>query len=76
MRTSSIRPLKYSPQIALPPIFSAPVALMIEPLAKLVATCVPFTYRASTVPSYVAARCVHVPTGNCAVPRRSWSALV
>jgi hypothetical protein len=33
MRTSSIRPEKYSPQIALPPIRSAPEETAIEPVA-------------------------------------------
>ena len=34
MRTSSIRPLKYSPQIALPPIFSSLFEVAIEPGAS------------------------------------------
>jgi hypothetical protein len=32
-RTSSIWPAKYSPQIALPPIFSAAVEVVIAPVA-------------------------------------------
>jgi hypothetical protein len=34
MRTSSISPLKYSPQIALPPIFKTLFEVVIEPGAS------------------------------------------
>jgi hypothetical protein len=61
-------PSKYSPQIALPPIFSGDVEVSIRPLTAIDATCVPFTNMRSVVPSYVAARWVQAPVGMAAVP--------
>ncbi len=43
MRTSSIRPWKYWPYSASPPIVNAPVEVAIDPVCALLATCVPFT---------------------------------
>jgi hypothetical protein len=42
-RTSSIEPLKFSPQIALPPIRSAPVEARIAPPVAVEDTWVPLT---------------------------------
>ncbi len=38
------------------------------PVCARLATCKPLTYNRIVVPSYVAARCVHVFTGSAAVP--------
>ena len=63
-RTSSIRPLKYSPYGLLPPIHNGLAVVAIGPVRGEVATCTPFTYRRRSDPSYVIARCDHAPTGN------------
>ena len=63
-RTSSIRPLKYSPYGLLPPIHNGLAVVAIGPVRGEVATCTPFTYRRRFDPSYVIARCDHTPTGN------------
>jgi hypothetical protein len=67
--------LKYSPQIALPPIFTGELDVRMLPLTATDDTWVPFTYRRSVVPSNVNARCVHVPVGTAAVPSRSFAVL-
>ena len=51
MRTSSIRPLKYWPQIGSLPIVSGLVELVIAPVFAWVAASVPFTYRRRLAPS-------------------------
>ena len=68
MRTSSIRPAKYSPNGPLPPMRSTPVDVRPAPVWARFATCTPFTYSRCCWPSYVAARCVHVFTASVAVP--------
>jgi hypothetical protein len=50
-RTSSIRPLKYSPQTLLPPIRSGPVELIMFPEIATDETCAPLTYRRKVAPS-------------------------
>ena len=60
MRTSSSRPLKYCH----PPIRTGAVDVASVPVCARLATWVPFTYSRICAPSYVAARCVHVFTGN------------
>ena len=51
MRTWSIRPLKYWPQIGSLPIVSGLVELVIAPLAAWLAASVPFTYKRRVAPS-------------------------
>jgi len=49
--TSSIVPLKYSPQILLPPIRSRPVEAARLPVKAWLAASAPFTYSRKTAPS-------------------------
>ena len=48
---SSMRPAKYSPQMELPPIRSAPVDAVMLPAAATVLTSVPFRYQQILLPS-------------------------
>ena len=50
MRTSSISPANHSPQMALPPIFNAPVETTALPVWVWLATSTPLTYRRITDP--------------------------
>ena len=51
-----------------PPICKGFVEVKIVPVFATLDTCVPFTYKRSAAPSYVSAKCVHVPTPNAPVP--------
>jgi hypothetical protein len=62
-RTSSIRPLKYCPNGALPPMRSGADEVSIDPVSARDTACTPLTYTRKVAPSYVAARCVHVFNG-------------
>ena len=68
MRTSSMRPVKNSPNTLLPPTRSGAVDAAIGPVCARFATCTPFTYSRCCAPSYVAARCVQVLAGSGPVP--------
>src|SRR5438445_7334888 len=76
MRTSSICPLKYSPQTELPPMRSAPAVAATLPLTVRLLTCTPFTNIRSVVPSKVHARCVQVLSGTADVPFKPTSVVV
>src|SRR5438105_1886394 len=73
MRTSSIRPAKYSPHTELPPTRSAPDVSTMLPVIARVRASVPLTYIRRLAPSYVAARCVQALTASAAVPQESTS---
>src|SRR5438128_2498914 len=73
MRTSSMSPLKYSPQTELPPIRSTPdVSTMLPPTAR-VRVRFPLTYIRRFMPSYVAAMWVQVLRASAALPQESTS---
>ena len=63
-RTSSIRPLKYSPYRLFPPIHNGLDDTAIAPVRAALARCTPFTNNRTCDPSYVNATCDHAPTGN------------
>ena len=63
-RTSSIRPLKYSPYRLFPPIHNGLDDTAIAPVRAALARCTPFTNNRTCDPSYVNATCDHTPTGN------------
>ena len=66
-----MRPLKYSPQIELPPILRGLAEIRIVPLTARVCTWTPLMKSRSVDPSCVAAMCVQVMSGSWAVPRTS-----
>ena len=75
-RTSSITPLKYSPQMLLPPMLSWSLDVNSVPLAAALFTCTPLMYTFTVEPSNVVATCVQVFVASFAVPRASQSPVV
>src|SRR5207245_6091540 len=71
MRMLSIAPANHSPQMALPPSRTGADDAAIGPLALVVCTSRPSTYRSSADPSYVAARNVQRKSAPLGATKRS-----
>src|SRR5579884_4296935 len=76
MRTSSMRPLKYSPHTLSPPIRSGLVEVGMAPETAWTLTCTPFTYNRRLALSYVMARWDQVFAGSGDAPYKLISVLV
>ncbi len=61
-------PWNHSAQMLLPPIFSAPVEVVIAPVNRSCDAWTPLTKSLSAVPSKVVAMCAHVFAASGVVP--------